>query len=68
MPAKNDDAVWQIHRVVPFAGKPRSYGSEVGCRALVHFDDEPIPLQPRSWAALRQRTRCVVGGFFSDLS
>jgi hypothetical protein len=23
---------------------------------LVHFDDEPVPPQPRSWAALRQRT------------
>ncbi|WCM53852.1 hypothetical protein OH720_12845 [Pseudomonas sp. WJP1] len=28
MPAKNDDALQQLHRGVPFAGKPGSYSAK----------------------------------------
>jgi hypothetical protein len=52
----------QAWEMLAFAGKPASTAERMIDRVcttthpLVHFDDEPVPPQPRSWAALRQRT------------
>ncbi|HCS46392.1 MAG TPA: hypothetical protein DIW52_26915 [Pseudomonas sp.] len=43
MPAKNDNAVYLIHRGVPFAGKPRSYSTE----SAAHHVNVPPQNKPR---------------------